>query len=147
MTDIAAGMGLAQLAKGERMWLRRKEIAMQINASFSALPHLQIPQDNPAHQHAWHLYMLRLNLGQLILDRAQFITELKNRNIGASVHFIPLHVHPYYRETYGYAPDDYPVAYTEYMREVSLPIYSKMNDEDVQDVIDAVLDIVEEYGR
>lgn len=147
MTDIAAGMGLAQLAKGERMWLRRKEIAMQYNATFSALPHLQIPHDNPAHQHAWHLYMLRLNLGQLSLDRAQFITELKTRNIGASVHFIPLHLHPYYRETYGYAPDDYPVAYTEFMREVSLPIYSKMNDEDVQDVIDAVLDIVEEYGR
>ena len=63
------------------------------------------------------------------------------------MHFIPLHIHPYYRETYGYTPEDFPVAYREYMREISLPIYSKMTDQDVQDVIDAVLDIVEKNGH
>jgi dTDP-4-amino-4,6-dideoxygalactose transaminase len=68
--------------------------------------------------------------------------ELKKRNIGASVHFIPLHVHPYYRDTFGYRPEDLPVAYREYMREVSLPIFSKMSGEDVQSVVDAVTAIV-----
>ena len=72
-------------------------------------------------QYAWHLYMLRLNIEHLSIDRARFIEELKKRNIGTSVHFIPLHIHPYYRETYGYQPHDFPVAYREYQRKISLP--------------------------
>ncbi|MEI8166809.1 MAG: DegT/DnrJ/EryC1/StrS family aminotransferase, partial [Chloroflexales bacterium] len=79
---------------------------------------------------------------RLSIDRATFINELKGRNIGVSVHFIPLHLHPYYRETYGYHPDAFPVANQQYQREISLPIYSKMSDQDVQDVIAAVTDIV-----
>jgi len=144
MTDIAAAMGLAQLRKAERMRERRAQIAARYTAAFSPLPELEPPPDASAGGlHAWHLYMLRLNLGSLRIDRARFFEELKARKIGASVHFIPLHLHPYYRETFGYKPDDFPVAYREYQREISLPIYSKMGDEDVQDVIDAVTDIVE----
>jgi dTDP-4-amino-4,6-dideoxygalactose transaminase len=86
--------------------------------------------------------MLRLNLDRLRIDRAKFMEELKKRNIGASVHFIPLHNHPYYRDMFGYRPEDFPVSHREYLREISLPIYSKMSDDDIQDVIDAVLDIV-----
>jgi dTDP-4-amino-4,6-dideoxygalactose transaminase len=108
------------------------------------VPALQIPYDREDCQHAWHLYMLRLNLEELDIDRAPFIQELKRRKISCSVHFIPLHIHPYYRETYGYQPEDFPVAYREYLREISLPIYSKMSDQDVQDVIEAVLEIVQE---
>lgn len=141
MTDIAAGMGLAQLAKAERMWRRRREIAQRYNKAFSENDVFQIPIDHPTDQHAWHLYMLRLNLDRLRMDRAQFIVELKNRNIGSSVHFIPLHLHPYYRDTYGYQPEDFPAAYNEFQREVSLPIYSKMSDRDVADVIEAVTEI------
>jgi len=70
---------------------------------------------------------------------------LKQRNIGTSVHFIPLHLHPYYREKYGYRPEDFPMAYQEYQREISLPIYSRMSDQDVQDVIDAVLTIAQTH--
>ena len=125
MTDIAAAMGLAQLHKAERMWRRRQEIAAQFNQAFGGLPQLQIPHDRADCQHAWHLYTLRLNLEHLIIDRAQFIEELKERNIGASVHFIPLHIHPYYRDKYGYRPDDFPVAYREYQRLISLAIYSR----------------------
>jgi dTDP-4-amino-4,6-dideoxygalactose transaminase len=146
LTDIASGMGLAQLAKAERMWQRRRAIAERYNAAFADEPALQIPHDRPDCQHAWHLYMLRLNLDQLTIDRAHFIEALKGRNIGSSVHFIPLHLHPYYRDTYGYQPEDFPVAYREFQREVSLPIYSKMSDQDVQDVVEAVLDIVNSYG-
>jgi dTDP-4-amino-4,6-dideoxygalactose transaminase len=147
LTDIAAAIGLVQLRKAERMWQRRAEIAARYHAAFARVPALELPAQAPVGcQHAWHLYMLRLNLDRLTIDRARFIAELKERNIGASVHFIPLHLHPYYRETYGYRPEDFPVAYCEYQREVSLPIYSKMDDQDVQDVIDAVLDIVAHHA-
>jgi perosamine synthetase len=147
MTDIAAAMGIAQLRKANIMLEKRTKIARAYNAAFSQLPQLQIPSDDAAQQHAWHLYMLRLNLDTLNIDRARFFDELKVRNIGASVHFIPLHIHPYYRALYGYTPDDFPVAYREYMREISLPIYSKMDESDVQHVIEAVTDIVNHFCR
>jgi perosamine synthetase len=145
MTDVAAAMGLAQLHKAERMWRRRTEIAALFNRAFRELPQLQIPHDRADCQHAWHLYMLRLNLDQLRIGRAEFVEELKRRNIGVSVHFIPLHIHPYYREAYGYRHEDFPVAYREYQREISLPIYSRMTDVDVNDVVDAVAQIVDIY--
>ncbi len=155
LTDIAAAMGLAQLAKAERMWQRRVGIAKRYAAAFSQFDELQVPTDNADHQHAWHLYMLRLNLAHFATPntplhsengaagiRADFVEELKQRKIGVSVHFIPLHLHPYYRETYHYRPEDFPVAYCEYQREISLPIYSKMSDQDVEDVITAVCEVV-----
>ena len=146
MTDVAAAMGLAQLRKVEKMWARRKEIAVRYTAAFGQLAELQTPVDAPPEdQHAWHLYILRLNLERLRIDRARFIEELKARKIGVSVHFIPLHLHPYYRQTYGYKPEDFPVAYREYLRMISLPIYSKMSDQDVADVIEAVGDVVEKH--
>jgi perosamine synthetase len=150
MTDVAAAMGLAQLRKAERMLNRRRQIAELYTAAFSQMSNLEPPA--VSENHAWHLYMLRLSheaAGQKSVGgsidaerlwklRAQFVAQLKARNIGASVHFIPLHIHPYYRQTYGYTPEDFPIAYREYLREVSLPIYSKMTDDDVADVIAAV---------
>ena len=146
MTDIAAAMGLAQLAKAERMLERRREIAGRYNTAFSGQPALQIPADSTESRHAWHLYLLRLNLDTLRIDRAQFVQEMKNRNIGVSVHFIPLHIHPYYRDLYGYRPDDFPAAFEQYLRVISLPAYSKMSDQDVADVVAAVLDVVESFS-
>lgn len=143
LTDVAAGMGLAQLAKANRMWQRRRDIAQRFNAAFSEYAELETPFDRADCQHAWHLYVLRLNLDSLEIDRAEFVEKLKERNIGASVHFIPLHTHPYYRQTYGYQPEDFPVAYRQYQRAISLPIYSKMSDTDVQDVIDAVCEVIQ----
>lgn len=145
MTDVAAAMGVAQLRKAERMWQRRREIAMRYSKAFAPMAELQIPVDRTDCKHAWHLYILRLHLERLGISRDQFIEELKARHIGTSVHFIPLHLHPYYRETYGYEPTDFPVAFNEFQRAVSLPIYSKMSDEDVQDVINAVSRVVNKW--
>jgi len=148
LTDIAAAMGLVQLRKANRMHARRTQIAERYTAAFQAMPELEPPPGAaPDGQHSWHLYMLRLNLDRLSINRAQFIEELKRLNIGTSVHFIPLHLHPYYRKTYGYKPEDFPIAYREYQREISLPIYSKMTDDDVQDVIDAATDTVGRHRR
>ena len=156
MPDIAAAIGLAQLDKAKRMWRRRYQIASEYNRAFKSLRHFTGPLDIKRGNHAWHLYMLRLNTEQWsglnkkgkgsATIRNRFIQELLLRNISASVHFIPLHIHPYYRKIYGYQPEDYPVAYNEYLREISLPIYSKMNDDDVKDVIRAVIDILEYFG-
>jgi perosamine synthetase len=147
MTDIAAAVGLAQLRKVERMSRRREQIAARYHAAFAEIPALQVPSTPAYSTHAWHLYMLRLHLDRLSIDRAAFIEQLRERNIGVSVHFIPLHVHPYYREQYGFAPEDFPVAYREYMREISLPIYSTMSDDDVDSVIAAVTEVVALHER
>ena len=147
LTDIAAAMGLAQLAKADRMWRRRVDIARRYGEAFGSVPELQVPEVMPWAGHAWQLYLLRLNVDRLKISRGQFIEELKARRIGSSVHFIPLHLHPYYREKYGYAPEDFPVAYAQYQRVVSLPVYSKMTDQDVEDVVDAVVDIVNSSRR
>ena len=148
MTDVAAAMGLAQLAKAQRMYERRAEIARTYDAALGTDPALVTPPRAPAHaQHSWHLYALRLRLDQLTIDRARFIEELKARKIGTSVHYIPLHMHPYYRETYGYTPGAFPVAAAEYERVISLPIYSRMTDADVNDVIEAVLGLTAQFRR
>lgn len=143
LTDVAAALGRVQLAKLDAMWRRRVEIGARYDAAFAKYPELQLPARNPDEQHAWHLYMLRVDNAKLTGGRDAMFDELKKRNIGASVHFIPLHLHPYYRETYGFKPDDFPVATREFRRELSLPIYSKMSDRDVDDVIAAVGEVVE----
>lgn len=145
LTDIAAAIGLAQLPRLDAMNLRRAEIAARYTEAFTDVPQLETPSARPYVQHSWHLYALRLNLKRLSIDRARFIEELRVRNIGTSVHFIPLHLHPYYRDTYGFKADDFPVANREYQREVSLPIYSAMSDSDTTDVVEAVTDVVRAF--
>lgn len=147
MTDIQAAIGLHQLGKLPQFQARRREIVRRYNAAFSQIEELQMPVEHPQVEHAWHLYALRLNLDTLTIDRAQFIQELKARRIGTSVHFIPIHLHPYYRDKYGYEPRDFPIAYENYQRLISLPLNLRMSDRDVDDVIEAVLDVVNVYRR
>nr|MBN1229295.1 DegT/DnrJ/EryC1/StrS family aminotransferase [Anaerolineae bacterium] len=147
MTDIQAALGVAQLSRLGKMQARRLEIVEKYHAEFSKIDALQVPVVQPHVEHAWHLYVLRLNLDALLINRAQFIEELTARNIGSSVHFIPVHLHPYYRDKYGWKPDNFPVTYHEYQRVVSLPLNSVMTDEDVTDVIEAVKDIVITHRR
>jgi dTDP-4-amino-4,6-dideoxygalactose transaminase len=144
MTDIQAALGLQQLKKLEGFHARRREIVRRYNAAFSPLAELQTPVERPEVEHAWHLYVLRLNPERCGISRNRFMEELKTRDIGASVHFIPIHLHPYYRDKYGYKPEDFPVAYREYQRIVSLPLFPKMSDQDVEDVIEAVCAIVKQ---
>jgi dTDP-4-amino-4,6-dideoxygalactose transaminase len=142
MTDIAAAIGLQQLARSEWLLARRRAIAQRYTEAFSHFPELETPP-NPAHvEHAWHLYMLRLRLEHLTITRDAFIQALTKANIGSSVHFIPLHLHPFYRDMYQLAADDFPAALHAYRRVISLPIYPGMTDEDVEDVIAAVEQII-----
>jgi dTDP-4-amino-4,6-dideoxygalactose transaminase len=145
MTDIQAALGLHQLRKLPQFHVRRREIAQAYQAAFQCFEELELPTEREDVQHAWHLYVLRLNLDRMAITRDQFISEMRDRNIGCSVHFIPIHLHQYYREKYGYKPEDFPVALREYQRMVSLPLSPRMTEEDIADVVDAVTSIVQEH--
>jgi dTDP-4-amino-4,6-dideoxygalactose transaminase len=142
MTDVHAAIGLQQLKKLPAFQIRRHEVVKAYNQAFSTLPELQIPSERAGVESAWHIYPLRLNLDRLTIDRNRFIEELKARNIGTSVHFIPVHLHPYYRDKYGFKPEDFPVAWREFHRLVSLPLHPRLSDQDVADVVGAVEDVV-----
>ncbi|MDQ6877306.1 MAG: DegT/DnrJ/EryC1/StrS aminotransferase family protein [Candidatus Dormibacteraeota bacterium] len=142
MTDIQAALGLVQLRRFAAMQERRTTIAQAYTAAFNQFEEITPPPERLEVDHAWHIYSIRLNLDQLRIDRGQFINELKRRNIGTSVHFIPIHLHRYYREKYGLRPEDFPVATREYERIVSLPLHPGLSDGDVQDVIQAVEDVI-----
>ncbi len=145
MTDIAAALGLCQLTRCEDFWLRRQEIAARYNAAFADVPQIVTPCVADDVQHAWHLYVVQLELERLTIDRAGFISKLNAAGIGASVHYLPLHQHPLYRVRYSYDPDDLPVAWRLHDRIVSLPIYPRMQDSEVKAVCEVVRSIVEEH--
>ncbi|KUO59539.1 MAG: UDP-4-amino-4,6-dideoxy-N-acetyl-beta-L-altrosamine transaminase [Gracilibacter sp. BRH_c7a] len=143
MTDIQAALGMTQLAKLDSMQTRRELIAKRYQEAFSRLSEIEVPADRDYARHAWHLYIIKLNLEKISINRSEFIEQLKAENIGTSVHFIPVHLHPYYRETYGYKRGDLPQAEAVFDRIVSLPLFPKMSDQDVEDVIAAVQRIIE----
>ena len=147
MTDIQASLGMHQLRKLATFHRRRQEIARTYSRAFAAVESLQVPVEHAEVVSSWHLYVLRLGPEWLKIDRDGFIEELKARNIGTSVHYVPLHMMAYYAEKYGYQPQDFPVAHDAYERMLSLPLHPRLSDEDVQDVIDAVLDVANLYGR
>jgi len=147
MTDLQAALGLAQLRRFDRMQARRQAIVQQYNKAFQSQPAFLTPVTRDHVTNAWHLYVLRLRTTELSIDRNRFIDEMTARNIGTSVHFIPIHMHSYYRNKYNYHPDDFPVAHNAFQRMLSLPLSPSMSDQDVADVIDAALDIRSKFGR
>jgi dTDP-4-amino-4,6-dideoxygalactose transaminase len=140
MTDIAAAIGRVQLTRLPAFQARRRQIVARYDAAFAECPELTVLPERPDVVSAQHLYVLRLDLDRLSIGRDEFMAELRARGVLPSVHFIPVHIHPYYRDKYGFAPHDLPVTYDAYERMVSIPLYSRMRDEDVQHVIDAVKD-------
>jgi dTDP-4-amino-4,6-dideoxygalactose transaminase len=147
MTDIQAAMGLVQLHRLNDFQVRRRQVVQAYNKAFSKVEALQIPIVRAEVEHAWHLYVLRLRLDKLTIDRSVFIEELRKRNIGTSVHFIPVHLHSYFRNKYAIKSTDFPVAYSNYERLLSLPLHPGLTDGDVQDVVEAVIDVVNKFRR
>lgn len=142
MTDLHAAVGIAQLKKLEHMWIRRKEIAKRYTEAFNTIEEIKVPDVKADRESAWHLYVIRLNTEMLKIDRSQFIDELKKIGIGTSVHFIPLHKHPFYKNNFNYRPERFAISERLYEGIVSLPIYPSMTDEDINKVIDSVEAIV-----
>ena len=142
MTDIGAALGIHQLRRLDGFIETRQRYANLFDEAFNELPELDIPITHPDRNHIYHLYVIRLLLEQLAIDRARFIEELKARNIGASVHFIPVHLHPFYQKHFGYKQGELPQAESIYSRIVSLPLYPRMTETDVGDVIQGVHQII-----
>ncbi|HCM24524.1 MAG TPA: UDP-4-amino-4,6-dideoxy-N-acetyl-beta-L-altrosamine transaminase, partial [Ruminococcaceae bacterium] len=147
MFDIQAALGLHQLDRLEEMQQKRVEIAAKYQAAFQPCDALDPPFVPDYTTHCWHLYVLRIVPENLTIDRDQFIVELNNRNVGTSVHFIPVTQMSYYVNRYGFKKGDFPNTDKHFARIISLPLYPTMTDEQVQYVIDAVLDIVEKYHK
>ena len=138
MTDLAASLGIHQLAKAETLRLQRQEIARRYRKAFADLP-LGLPAVRPyCTRHAWHLFVLDVDERRCGLTRDELIERMAEEHIGTSVHFIPLHRHPYWRDRYALAPEHFPAAETAYAHAMSLPIYPSMQDADVARVINSV---------
>ena len=137
LTDIASALGLHQLARAEAMRREREQIAETFSSAFADLPTLELPPAVENRIHSWHLYQIRLKTDSGI-DRDAFLAGLRERGIGFSVHWRPLHLHPYYQETFGWRPEHLPVASEVWRRTISLPIFPGMTDGEIAAVVDAV---------
>lgn len=146
-TDLQAALGLTQLAKCDSMQEARHGVAEYYNRELQLSEALQIPEIRPDRTTAWHLYILRLRLDRLSIGRDAFIRELAEKGVSTSVHFIPLHLQPYYQKQYAYQKGDFPVAEQEYERCISLPIYPSMIKEEIDSVTTAVLDTAKHFAK
>lgn len=147
MTDIQAAIGVAQLKKLQWMLEKREKIAKTYTAGLASTDRIILPSVKPDRQSAWHLYVIRVAPGGLLITRNRFIEELKDMGVMSSVHFIPLYRHGYYRNSFQYRPTDFPVSELIYEQMISLPIYPGMSDDDVSFVIDSVLHLVNKFKR
>jgi perosamine synthetase len=145
LPDIVCGLGIQQLRKLDANLVRRREIAAQYTAAFSQIAGVIPPTVRPEANPAWHLYPIRLDLDKLNTDRAQIFRALRAENIGVNVHYIPVHLHPYYRERFGFRGGEFPVAEGAYERLISLPMFHAMTNQDVNDVIEAVRKVAAHY--
>ncbi len=145
LPDIVCALGIQQLKKLDANLARRREIAARYTAAFREIPGVIPPAVRAEANPAWHLYPIRLDLEKLTADRAQVFRALRAENIGVNVHYIPVHLHPYYRERFGYQGGEFPVAEDAYARLISLPMFHGMSDQDVDDVIQAVRKVVGHY--
>jgi dTDP-4-amino-4,6-dideoxygalactose transaminase len=141
LTDVAAAIGIHQLARAEEMRRAREGIARFYFDALGVVEEVELPPADANRVHAWHLFPVKLNLGRLSIDRNEFVEELKGASVGCSVHWRPLHLHPYYRETFGWTPEDCPAATAVWERLVSLPIFPGMREEELAHVVNAVKDI------
>ena len=147
LTDIACALGLSQLKRLEANLARRREIAARYAAEFRNIAGVRVPAVRPDVNPAWHLYPIRVNPAQLNTDRAHVFRALRAENIGVNVHYIPVHLHPYYRDRFGFRGGEYLVAEAAYEQLLSLPLFHGMTDQDVEDVIAAVRKVTSHYSR
>jgi len=147
LTDIAAALGIAQLARAEEMRLRREAVARQYSRELAGVQAIVLPPAGENRIHAWHLFPIRLREQALRISREEFIQELRARGVASSVHWRPLHLHPYYQETFGWSPESSPVASQVWRTLVSLPLFPAMREEEQAHVIQSVADICAHFAR
>jgi len=146
LTDVASAMGIEQLKKAPGFHARRLTLAVRYDEALRDLPLTLPPRPPDGSAHAWHLYVIQL-LDSAGIPRDQFIEDMAAAGIGTSVHYIPLHLHPYWRDTYGLRPEQFPNTSRAFNRIVSLPLYTRMTDEDQDRVICAIRSILRPRNR
>lgn len=142
MTDVAGALGIHQLKRADAFQKERERVARSYSHRLKGMDALVLPNEKENRVHSWHLYAIRLRLDRITLDRAQVIQELKKAGIGTSVHWMPLHMHPYYQTTYGFRPQDFPVSARLFEELISLPIYPGLSDGEVDRVCDTLCTII-----
>ncbi len=147
MTDLQSSIGLWQLRKLRAFHRRRHDVAARYTAALAGEDALLLPTTRAHVGHAWHLYVLRLRLDRLRIDRDAFVEALREQGIGASVHFTPVHMHSFYRDRYGYAPGDFPVAHEAFQCMLSLPLHPRLTEENIDTVTGAVRALVRLHAR
>jgi perosamine synthetase len=145
LSDIGCALGISQLRKLEANLTRRRQIAAQYMSAFSDLPAVEVPAVRPGVDPAWHLFPIRIRPERLSAGRAEIFRALRAENLGVSVHYVPVHLHPYYRSQFGYRGGEYPVAENAYQRLISLPMFHGMSDRDVEDVVAAVRKVITHF--
>ncbi len=146
ITDIQCALGLAQLRRLDAFVSRRREIAAMYATAFADIPGLDIPQEPPEVRSSYHLYVLQFPVEKLKGGRRSVFDELVKKNLGVNVHYIPVHLQPYYQQRYGYRVGDFPAAEQYYKRAISIPIYPRMTDADVKYVISSVTNTMRALG-
>jgi len=147
LTDFQCALGISQIAKLKENVLRRQEIARRYNEAFASIPEVRPLAVRPLVSHAYHLYVVQLDLAQLNADRGEIFKALRADGIGVNVHYVPVHLHPFYRERFGTAEGMCPVAEKAYERILSLPMFPGINDQDFEDVLTAVRKVLKYHGR
>lgn len=147
LSDVLAAIGVGQLERFDEFQARRRELVQRLSAGLAGVPEVRVPIARPEVEHAWHLFPIALQLERLTIDRARFITELRAENIGTSVHFIPIHFHPHFRDSLGLREGAFPVAEDAYRRAITLPLFPRMTDRDADDVVEAVRKIALAFRR
>ena len=147
LTDVAAAIGIHQLGRAEEMRVAREQRALAYLDQLAGVSAVELPPTDANRIHAWHLFPLRLRLDQLSIDRNRFIDELRDAGVGCSVHWRPLHLHPYHQEQLAVTPSEYPVATALFERLVSLPLSSTMSPADVEYVAAVVSDLTRRFRR
>jgi len=147
LPDIACSLGLQQLKRLEANLARRREIAARYSSALREIPAIILPVILPEASPAWHLYPIRLDSAKLSAGREEIFRALRAENIGVNVHYIPVHVHPYYKQRFGYHGGEFPIAEAAYESLISLPMFHSMSNKDVEDVIEAVRKVVLHYEQ
>jgi len=147
LTDIAAALGIHQLGRAEAMRRERETIALRYAEALAGVEQIELPPHDENRLHSWHLFAIKLRLRHLTINRDDFIVELKRAGVGCSVHWRPLHLHPYYQKTFGFRAKDFPVASSIWKRVVSLPIFPGMRSNEIEHVISTVKRICRRHAR
>jgi len=147
ITDFQCALGISQFSKIEKFIARRREIAFRYNESFKNIKEFITPYEKPDVKSAYHLYIIKLNLDRLKVSRKKIFDALREKKIGVHVHYIPVHLHPYYQEKFHYKTGDFPISEDYYNSSLTLPLFPKMSKNDVNYVISNVKKIIETYAR